>query len=378
MKNKPWKQRMNCIIDTDPGVDDAAAFALSLYDDVMDIRLITTVNGNLDVDVVTRNALHILEMFKRTEIPVVKGASKPMVRPIKHAMEVHKEHGMGGYIPPKTVKTKPINKSAVDAMYETIKQYKNNICLILQGPTTNVGELFTKYPEVKLMINHIYYEGCAAWDSKYEKNWKNYISFNASCDPDALKIVVESGIPVTMCPSRMGRELAHFTEEEVYKMREFNDVGKWLYEMYGGYWERNYKDRRAATNDTCAVLAMRFPKLFKLKRATVTVDTGDETPGKTVFKWNRKGNVEYAYAVNRKKFHQLYFNAISKLNMFNLTEYLDASNKAKIKEEENKQLLEGKVVKPKTTKKQSNKTSVKPSNKKDVNKNSTTKTNSKK
>ena len=360
------KDRINCIIDTDPGVDDSAAFALSLYDDIMDIRLITTVNGNLDVDIVTRNALHILEMFKRTDIPVAKGAARPMIRPVKHAMEVHKEHGMGGYFPPKTVKTQALNMSAVDAMYETIKKYKNNICLIMQGPTTNVGELFTKYPEVKLMINHIYYEGCAAWGSKIEKRWKNYTSFNASCDPEALQIMLDSGIPITMCPSRMGRDLAHFTEEEVYSMRNINDVGKWLYEMYSGYWERNYKDRRAATNDTCAVLAMRFPKLFKYKRATVFVDTGNDTPGRTVFKWNKKGNVQYAYSVNRKKFHKLYFSAISKYSMFDLRDYLNASAKAKIEEAKNIQLAEdGKtVIKAKSTKTASKKATQKSTTKK--------------
>ena len=58
-------KKINCIIDCDPGVDDTVAIALSLYDDIMDIRLITTVNGNLDLETVTRNTLHVLEKFKR-------------------------------------------------------------------------------------------------------------------------------------------------------------------------------------------------------------------------------------------------------------------------------------------------------------------------
>ncbi len=364
MKKKKLLERVNCIIDTDPGVDDSAAFVLSLYDDIMNIRLITTVNGNLDVDIVTRNALHLLEVFNRTDIPLAKGAEKPMKRPVQHAIFAHKENGMGNYTPPKTVKTQPIKQSAVDAMYETIKQFKNNIEIIMQGPTTNIGQLFTKYPEVKSWINHIYYEGCAAWDSKLEGSWKNYRSFNASSDPEALKIMIESGIPITMIPSRMGRDLAHFTEEEVNTMGELNDVGRWIKELYTGYWEHNYKDRRVATNDTCAVLAMRFPELFKTKRAFVEVDVGDELPGKTTFTFSKKGNIEYAYKVNRKKFHALYFTAIKKLTRFDLTKYLEASRLAKeekLKQEQTKATETATKPVTKTNKPKTNaKTTTKP------------------
>ena len=126
MKNE---KKINCIIDTDPGVDDAVAIILSLYDKVMDIKLITTVSGNLELSKVTRNALHILEKFNRTDIPLAIGAVKPMVRESKDAKFIHQNEGLGGYIPPESVKTKPIDKSAVEAMYETICKYKNDIVI---------------------------------------------------------------------------------------------------------------------------------------------------------------------------------------------------------------------------------------------------------
>ena len=315
--SKKLRRKTNCIIDSDPGVDDTAAIALSLYDDYMDIKLITTVNGNLDLNSVTRNALHVLELFNRTDIPLAKGATKPMnpKRKPQDATFIHQKDGMGNYTPPKEVKTKPISKSAVEAMYETIKKYAGDISIIVLGPHTNLGNLIKKHPDVVGMISHIYTEGCAAYGNKIEKHWKNYISFNASSDPEALEIVVNSGIPITIIPSRMGRELANFTEEEVFKIRDINDVGKFLFEMYNGYWEHGYPDRRIATNDTCAVLSMRFPELFKTKRAFVTVDT-DKMPGKTTFKFSKKGNVEYCYKVDRKKLHTYYFNAVSHLDRF--------------------------------------------------------------
>ena len=313
-------KKLNCIIDCDPGVDDAVALALSFYDDVMDIKLITTLNGNLDLDTVTRNTLHILEKFKRTDIPVAKGAVAPMGKSMPNASFIHQKNGMGGYTPPEKVKLKPIDKPAVEAMYEVIKQNPKDIYIVSLGPHTNVGELIKTHPDVVDMVNHIYCEGCSAFGNKIEKHWSNYISFNASFDALALKIVMESGIPITIIPSRMGRELANFNEKQVFEIRELNDVGKFFFEMYNQYWEHNYEDRRIATNDTCACLALRFPELFKTKRAIVTVNTTDMY-GKTEFKFNRYGHVNYVYKINRKKMHQYFFNAIKKLD--NLKFYKD-------------------------------------------------------
>ena len=308
-------KKLNCIIDCDPGVDDTVALALSLYDNLMDIKLVTTLNGNLDLETVTRNALHVLEKFNRTDIPLAKGASNPMGQSMPNASFIHQKNGMGGYNPPETVKTKPIEKSAVEAMYEVIKENANDINIVALGPHTNVGQLIKEHPDVVNMISHIYCEGCSAFGNKIEKHWVNYISFNASFDALAMKIVMESGIPVTIIPSRMGRELANFNEKEVFEIRDLNDVGRFFFEMYNQYWEHNYEDRRIATNDTCACLALRFPRLFKTKKATVVVNTTDMY-GRTDFEFIKSGKVNYAYKVNRKKMHEYFFNAIKKLDRF--------------------------------------------------------------
>ena len=308
-------KKINCIIDTDPGVDDTAAIALSLYDDVMDIKLITTVTGNLDLHTVTRNALHVLEKFKRTDIPVAMGAECAMGQSMPNASFIHQKSGMGGYNPPKTVKTKPIEKSAVEAMYEVIKQNPKDICIISLGPHTNVGQLIKTHPDVVDMISHIYCEGCAPFGLKGQGRWVDYISFNASFDALAMKIVMESGIPITIIPSRMGRELANFNELEVFSIREINDVGKFLFEMYSEYWEHNYADRRIATHDTCACLSLRFPKLFKTKKAKLLVNTTDMY-GRTDFTFVKDGHINFIYKVNKKKMHQYFFNAIKKMDRF--------------------------------------------------------------
>lgn len=308
-------KKEKCIIDCDPGVDDVVAITLSLYDRIMDIKLITTVNGNLDLKTVTRNVLHVLEKFKRTDIPVAMGAEHPMGKSMPNAAFIHQKNGMGGYTPPDTVKTKPIDTPAVEAMYNLIKENPNEITILSLGPHTNVGTLIKEHPDVVGKIKHIYCEGCAAYGKRIEKNWKKYISFNASTDAEALKIVMESGVPITIIPSRMGRDLANFNEREVFEIRELNDVGRFFFEMYNQYWEHNYKDRRIATNDTCAVLAFREPNLFKTKKAKVHVDV-DEMYGRTNFEFTKKGHVNYVYKVNKKKMHACFFRAIKKLDHF--------------------------------------------------------------
>jgi len=309
-------KKINCIIDCDPGVDDTAAIALSLYDDMMDIKLITTVCGNLDLESVTRNTLHVLEKFKRTDIPVAKGAPKAMYRVSPDAKFIHQNEGMGNYIPPKTVKKKPVAKSAVEAMYETIKKYKNNIIIIALAPHTNLGYLFQEHPDVAGMISHIYCEGCAPYGHKNQgKKWMHYVSFNASSDPEAMKLVFESGVPITIVPSRMGREGANFTEEEVNYIKTINDVGHFIYDMYSGYWEHGYEDKRIAINDSLACLIMRFPELFKTKKCFFTINTTD-MPGRTDVEFSRKGNIEIVVKVNKKKIHKYYYNAVKKLDRF--------------------------------------------------------------
>lgn len=311
------RKKINVIIDTDPGVDDVAAISLSLYDDIMDIKMISTVNGNLDLETVTRNMMHVLELFNRTDIPVYKGAAKAMCRVSPDARFIHKLEGMGGYLPPKTVTTQPQEGDAVEKMYETIVAHKNDISIIAVGPLTNIGLLISRHPDVVGMINHIYTEGCSPYGWKRPGKWSTYISFNASSDPEALKIVVESGIPVTMVESMIGREVTNFTEEEVNHIGKINDVGRFLAEMYSNYWEFGYADRRIATNDTCACMSLRFPELFKTKKASFNVNTTD-APGKTVIELNKNGNVNFITKVNKKKLHKRFFEAIKKLDFIKI------------------------------------------------------------
>lgn len=311
-------EKQKVIIDTDPGVDDSAAILLSLYDEKIDIKLISTVSGNVGIDAVTKNALHLLELFDRTDIPLVRGSVKPMCREPKDAVYIHQKFGMGGYVPPESVDLKPIDTDVVEALYETIKNNKNEISIIALGPHTNIAHLIQKHPDVVDMVSHIYCEGCSM--NGFEQGngrWVTHLSFNVSSDPEAFYITTHSGIPMTIVPSKAGREFANFTEQQVYDMAKINDTGKFLSIMYSGYWEKDYEDKRVATNDTCAVLACRNPEFFKTEKIEIDVDT-DAIPGNTTIRKVKNSNIDLIVSVDREKLHEFYFDAIKKMDNFKL------------------------------------------------------------
>lgn len=312
MKNEKYK----VIIDTDPGVDDAACIVYALFNDKIDIKLMTSVVGNVKIGTATRNLLHLLDIFD-ADIPVAKGASKALKRTSPTAENIHKKEGMGGHIPPQKAKREVIGEVAVEAMYRVLSEGDGDIIPLVLGPHTNIARLLIKHPDIVSKIPKIVYMGGSPYGLP---GYPNHISFNISSDPEAFKIVLESGIPLVMVPSNIGRRKAHLDEQYVYNMKEVNDVGHLLYDMYSEYWEPGFEDKRIATNDTCALFALTHPKYFKFEQVDVEVDTED-MPGKTYVKYNKKGNVSLVCDCKRKKFLKLLNKELQKLNHIKLEFY---------------------------------------------------------
>lgn len=290
-------KKIKLIIDTDPGVDDAACLIYSFFDKNVDLKLITTVVGNVEVDIGTRNTLHLLDILD-ISFPVAKGASKALCRPSIDAKFIHQEQGLGGYVPPLETTHKVIDEHAVDALYRVLSQGDGDIIPVVLGPHTNIALLLQKYPDVIPKIPKIVFMGGSPFGNP---NYPDHISFNISSDPEAFKIVLDSKIPLVMAPSDLGRRKAHLTEEYVYGLRKFGDVGKLLSIMYSKYWEPGYPDKRVATNDTCALLALIYPEMFTTERCFVTVNVTD-APGKTICDFNENGNVELVTNIDRTAF----------------------------------------------------------------------------
>src|SRR5690606_10281021 len=152
-RKKPMNKRP-IIIDTDPGIDDAVALAIALYSEKLDVRLITTIAGNVGLDKVTLNALKLLKFFKK-EIPVAMGADRPLIKEPIDASNVHGSTGMDGYDFEEPTKELLLKENAVNAMYRVIMESEQPITLVPIGPLTNIALLLKVYPEVKEKIAEI-------------------------------------------------------------------------------------------------------------------------------------------------------------------------------------------------------------------------------
>lgn len=302
-------EKYKVIIDTDPGVDDAACLIYAFFDENIDIKLLTTVVGNTSLDKTTRNLLHLMDIFN-IDIPVARGAAKAMMRESINAEFIHQKEGLGGYIPTQCFKQKIMNIDAVEAMYEVIKNGDGDIIPIILGPQTNLGYLLTKHPDIIKKIPQIIFMGGSPFGNP---EYPDHISFNISSDPEAFKIVLDSKIPLIMVPSDIGRRKAHLSENFVNDLANINDAGKLLKQMYSKYWEPNYPDKRVATNDSLALFALVYPKMFKFERVSVSVDL-QNTPGKTFIDFDGKGNVLFIKDVDREAFLNLLISDLKKIN----------------------------------------------------------------
>lgn len=309
-------KKYKIILDVDPGCDDATALCYILNDPKYDIKLITVSRGNISLSKAVRNTCHILDLFHK-DIPVVAGYEERFSNSTEDATFLHTKEGLGGYHPPKITKTQPIKKDCSDAIYEILKKYPKEIVMLMITPHTNLAHLLTKHPDAKDLIKYVVMESGAPNGIKANPN---YCSFNIRVDAPAFKHTIDSKIPVVMIPSNIGRDEAYLTEEHVTRIKNTNDIGLFMEKTYETYWEPNYKDRRIACNDLAAVIYFENPRLFKFKRADVEVNT--ET-GKIIANYNRKGQFKIAQKLNRKKFIELMFKKLEKLNNIKLPEVHD-------------------------------------------------------
>ena len=304
------KQKLKVVIATDPGVDDSVCLIYAFFDKNIDIKLLTSVAGNVNIDLATRNLLHLIDLYGINNIPVAKGAAKAMKRVSPTAEFIHQPEGLGGYIPPKNTVHQLIKEDAVEALYRVISNGDGDIIPIVLGPHTNIGMLIEKHPDVVKKIPKIVFMGGSPFGIP---GYPDHISFNISSDPEAFKIVLDSKIPLVMLPSIIGRRHAHLDEAYVNKLKSVNDTGLLMHKMYSLYWEPGYPDKRVATNDICALFALVYPEIFKTEKVNVTVDLVD-VPGKTWVEFTESGNVDLVTDLNREKFLEILDGDLENLN----------------------------------------------------------------
>lgn len=182
------------IIDTDCGSDDAVALIMALKSSQVKVEAITTVCGNVPLELATKNALMTVEVAQAQMPPLYVGAAKPLLRDLVTAVNVHGKDGMGdcNLINPTL---KPENKHAVDAILDIVENNSDEIEIVTIGPVTNIALAILRAPETMKKVKHIYSMGTSGFG---RGNTTPAAEFNVYVDAEAYSIMLKAGIPMTI------------------------------------------------------------------------------------------------------------------------------------------------------------------------------------
>jgi len=298
------------VIDCDPGHDDAIAILLALASPEVELRGITTVAGNQTLEKTTRNALKILELAGRTDIPVAAGADRPLVRELRTAANVHGETGLDGPDLPEP-STAPVDAHAADFLAELLEP---GVVLVPTGPLTNVALLLERHPDVR--PERIVWMGGAI----AEGNVTPAAEFNAFVDPEAAARVFASGIEVTL----IGLDITHkalFTRAHADRLRGTGRAGKAVAELsdfFQRFHESRYGFDGSPIHDALAVAEVIDRSLVTTVECNVEIETASQwCDGRTVVdRWNvtdRPHNCRAGIDVDASRFLELLVERISTL-----------------------------------------------------------------
>ncbi len=282
------------LIDCDPGHDDAIALLLALASPEVELLGVTTVAGNQTLEKTTANAIRVLELVGRGDIPVAAGAPVPLVREPFVAAYVHGETGLDGpELPP--AERSPVEGHAVDFLAERILASPKPVTLVPTGPLTNVALLLSLRPEAAGRIERIVLMG----GSIAEGNVTPAAEFNIWADPEAAARVFASGLDVTM----IGLDVTHralMTPEHGERLRETGRAGAFVAELlrfYTVFHREVYGFAGSPIHDAVAVAHVLGLGLVETLERHVAVDCESALcRGRTVVDlWRRTENVPNAH-----------------------------------------------------------------------------------
>ncbi|VDG31643.1 ribonucleoside hydrolase RihC [Lactobacillus sp.] [Lactiplantibacillus mudanjiangensis] len=268
------------IMDTDPGIDDAAAITIALNHPDFDLQLITTVAGNVTVDKTTLNALKLTKFFHKN-VPVAGGAAQPLIKPFEDAARIHGESGMPGYDFP-TDLDQPMSMTAIEALRDHIMAAKEPITLVPTGAYTNIALLFKTYPEVIPHIKEIIAMGGALGKG----NMTSAAEFNVFTDPHAAAIMYAAGVPITMVGLDVTMK-ALLTPDTMTKLPTLGKTGTMLHALFNHY---NDGDQAGIPmHDVNTLFYLLHPEAFTTEKMWIDVQTDGPAIGETV------GDIRGAY-----------------------------------------------------------------------------------
>jgi inosine-uridine nucleoside N-ribohydrolase len=297
------------LLDCDPGHDDAIALLLALASPEVELLGVTTVAGNQTVDKTTANAIRILELVGREDVPVARGADRPLVREPFVAAYVHGESGLDGPdLPP--ARGEPVAEHAVELLAERV----SGRTLVATGPLTNVALVLALHPDVR--PERIVLMGGAI----AEGNVTSAAEFNVWADPEAAARVFASGIDVTM----VGLDVTHralVTSRHAEQLRASGRVGCVVADLlafYERFHRQVYGFDGSPIHDAVALAYAFRPELLETRQLNVEIECESELcRGRTVVDvWRRSGrepNARVAVGIDAEGFIGLLLERLASL-----------------------------------------------------------------
>ncbi len=302
-----------CILDCDPGHDDAIAILLAAAHPALELRAITTVGGNAPLDKVTLNARRVCTLAG-IRVPIAAGAEGPREGTLEPAADVHGESGLDG--PELPAPDVPLDaRPAVELIADELAAAAEPVTLFAVGPLTNIAAALERVEHER--IREIVWMG----GSTERGNRTPYAEFNAWVDPEAAALVLASGVPFTMVGLNLTHQ-ARATAEVIARMHALGTplgatVAGW-FEFFGSTYRSLFGAGAAPVHDPCAVALVAEPGVVRCTDAFMAVETdGRWTRGATVVdlrgRLGREPNARIALELDAERFWDVVVAAVERL-----------------------------------------------------------------
>lgn len=294
------------IIDTDIGddIDDAYAIAFALNSPELNLKAVTTVFGNVEVR--TKLALKLLKTFGREDIPVATGIGKPFLERTFRARATEQIPNQAVILVEGEPLSRPSPKHAVDLIISTVMDAKDEITIAPVGPLTNIATAIIKEPRLVERTKLVVMGGVIS---------KPMAEHNIRCDPEAARVVFESGIEITMVgldvttKCKMSeKDAANLKSRELATTKLLADMTEAFMEAASPHGGRKVYP---ILHDPLAVGVSFKPDLVKTQPKLVRVETqGEFTRGFTIASDSDKPNAQVCFDVDSERFVKLFMDRI--------------------------------------------------------------------
>jgi purine nucleosidase len=287
---------------------------MALNDPEIQIEAITVVAGNVPLDQGVQNALYTVERCGK-QVPVYGGLAKPLLRPLETAQFVHGHDGMGEIGLLLTGRT-PADGNAVDVIIDTIRRFAGEITLVTLGPLTNVAVALNRDPSLASMVNECVVMGGIGLG---HGNVVPAAEYNIWVDPDAAKIVFESGLPITMVGWDISQKYATFDDVQAEELKSLSPLGAFCVDIQEGLRRFGVEKLDLGGFDLPDPIAMAVaidPTVATVtKHLHVAIETKSElTRGATVVDHlgitGQEPNTRVVLAASRERFIHVLYNAV--------------------------------------------------------------------